>query len=128
MKKSMELNWWPESCDLPEETLSGARLRQLSSAPAITHNLYCEQPYCSADGNRLALFRTLEADPLVPGDLLIYDIETYRTARVSRQISGIGARIMAVANAAWSGVLFAGRGEGDNRTLMRFDMNTLECE
>ena len=120
------LQWWPESFDLPEENPSGARIRCLTSAPTITHNLYCEQPYCSADGNRLALFRTGDSCPWTPGDLLVYDIERYRVARISTQANGIGYGIRGVANASWSGVLFVVVEVTNQKRLMRFDLNTLE--
>ena len=124
----MNLHWWPESCNTSDRIESGAQVRQLTSAPAITYNLYCEQPYCSADGNRLALFRTRDADPLEPGELLVYDIERYKVTRPAKQVSGIGSGIMAIANAAWSGVLYACCGSGKEKRLVRFDINTLEQE
>ena len=35
----------------------------LTCAPAITQDIYCEQPYCSADGNRLAMLRSYRVGP-----------------------------------------------------------------
>jgi len=40
-------------------------VRVLTSAPAITHDIYCEQPYCSADGSRLA-FLAEDSAPKAP--------------------------------------------------------------
>lgn len=120
----LALRWWPESSDLGSLGSMPAHVRQVTSAPAITHNIYCEQPYCSADGNRLALLRKSEPDPLAPSDLLIYDIPTYRMARLERHVRGVNC----VAGAAWSGVLFVSAGDGSSRHLVRFDLNTLEGE
>ena len=129
MVENSPLHWWPESSELQwDEHPSGTRIRQVSSAPAITHNLYCEQPYCSLDGNRLALFRTTSANALAPGELMIYDIARYRMARLATEASGIGASIMAIANAAYSGVVFAAVGVGEQKKLVRFDLNTLQSE
>jgi hypothetical protein len=126
--KVLSLHWWPESHDLREEYVSGARVRQLTSSPAITHDLYHEQPVCSADGNRLALFRTLSGDPHVPGELMVYDIERYRIARLEQGILGIGSGIHALATSSWSGQIYAVRVRDNQRVLWRFDLNTLESE
>jgi len=90
--------------------------------------LYCEQPYCSLDGNRLALFRTRDACPATPGELLVYDIARYRVARLATEVSGIGAGMMAVANAAWSGVIYATSGRDESKRLLRFHLDALQAE
>ena len=129
MTQPIPLHWWPESSDLLwDRHESGTLVRRLTSAPAITHNIYCEQPYCSSDGGRLALFRTHDANPMTPGELLVYDIRTYKIARLSCGVSGVGAGIMAIANAAWSGVLFAAVRTETGKRLFRFDLDTLESE
>jgi hypothetical protein len=119
MTEKLNLNWWAESCDIETDADSGAQIRMLTSAPALTDDIYCEQPYCSADGNRLALHRKHDPDPTVPGGLMIYEIGTYRIAKAQRHVTGI-------ANAAYSGVLFVTVGEGADKRLVRIDLNTLE--
>src|SRR4028118_620646 len=99
MAEKLKLNWWSESCDLPDSMESGAKIRRLTSAPALTTDIYCEQPYCSADGNRLALHRSWDTNPAVLGDLLVYDINRYRIAHLQKGVSGIATN-------AYSGVLF----------------------
>jgi hypothetical protein len=114
-------HWWYESCDLGPLGGAGGNVRMLTSAPAITTDIYCEQPYCSADGNRLALLRYYRLGPDASAELLVYDIATYRIALLERDV-------YAVANAAWSGVLFITIGKGSDARLVRHDLNTLERE
>jgi len=121
MPDKLKLNWWPESCDLPQTNDSGTQISKLTSAQLLTNNIYCEQPYCSADGNHLALWRMSDPDPTVPGDLMVYDISGYRISKVQKNV-------FAIANAAWSGVLFVTVGAGADKRLMRIDINTLESE
>ena len=122
------LEWWQESSDLLFESHpSGTRVRQLTSAPAISTVIYHEQPFCSADGNRIAVFRTHDARRGVPGELLVYDIEAYRMASL---LTGSGGQDY-VSTAAWSGVLFAAVAQAANglqRRIWRADLNTLECQ
>ncbi len=117
----IKLQPWFESCDLDVYPASGSRIRMLTSAPAITHNIYCEQPYCSADGNRLALLRHHELGPDCMGDLLLYDIKTYRIARLEREVTGVCCH-------AWSGVLYVTMGRDQQKRLVKIDLNTLERE
>ena len=100
------LHWWPESRDLIEVSDCGARLRQITSAPCITHNIYHEQPPSNYDGNRLAMFRTWDSDPRRRGDLLIYDLAEYKTACVVRDVAGMGAGVHAIATSSWSGKIY----------------------
>lgn len=120
------LEWWQDSCDLRwEETPSGSKLRQVTSVPAISTVIYHEQPFCSADGRRIAIFRSNDVRRWIPGELMVYDIETYRTASLLPGSGGQGY----VATSAWSGVLFASAvTEGGNRQLWRIDLNSLGIE
>lgn len=120
--------WWPESSDLPEEFPSGARVRSVTCSPAITHNIYLEQPYNSPDGKRFALFRTLQGDPREPGDLLVYDIEKFKLARLERGVFGMGAGFAAMATSAWSGQVYVVKPGEKSSVLLRFNLETLERE
>jgi hypothetical protein len=120
------LHWWPESCDLAPQAETGAAIRRLTASPAITHNFYHEQPITTPDSRRLALFRTLDADPCTPGDLLVYDLETYKVCRPLRGVFGMGAGIYAVCTSSWSGVLFAVQQCGAEKLVVRLDLETLE--
>lgn len=121
MTTQLKLKTWFESTDIEYTPGSGSRIRQITSAPAITHNIYCEQPYCSADGNRLALLRHHKLGPDADSELLLYDIKTYRLARMEQDVRGVCCH-------AWSGVLFVTVGTGRDARLVKFDLNTLERE
>ena len=114
-----KISWWMESCDIGPAPESGAPIRMCTSAAALTHDVYCEQPYCSEDGNRLAMLRFFDPDWSAPRDLLVYDINRYRVTKLLTDVNGI-------ANAAWSGVLFVTAGRGEDARLYRVDLNTLE--
>lgn len=102
----------------------------MTSAPAISTVIYHEQPFGTPDGNRIAIYRTQYVRRWVPGELLVYDIENYRTASLLQAGSGGGQDW--VSTAAWSGVLFASAasdvGRPLERSLWRVDLNTLQCE
>jgi hypothetical protein len=122
MTEKLNLKWWKESTEFPVTEASGTQFRQLTNAPALTINVYCEQPYCSADGNRLALVRYRDTDPEAPAELLVYDIATYRVARLQRDVYD------RVACAAYTGHIYATVREGDRKRVVHFDLNTLERE
>jgi hypothetical protein len=126
MNSTKPPRWWRESIELREDNASGAHVRQLTSAPAITHDLYHEQPPCSAEGNRLALFRTAFGDPTAPGDLMVYEIEQRRITCLARDIYGIGSGIHALATSSWSGHIYAVQQREKDRVLLHVNLNTLE--
>lgn len=122
------LSWWREAIDRRDDNASGACVWQLTSAPAITHNLYHEQPPCSADGNRLALFRTASSNPRQPGDLMVYDIERHRITCLAENIFGIGSGVHALATSAWSGHIYAVQQREKSRVLLRLDLNAMASD
>jgi len=74
-----------ESADWGTDPDSGARIIRLTTSVAISHNIYCEQPYGSPDGRRLIIFRT--ADSLLPHcQLLIIDLEARDTTLVEADV------------------------------------------
>ena len=50
--------FWYEVSVLPSDPDSGALLYRITGAAAISHNIYCEQPYASPDGRRVAIIRS----------------------------------------------------------------------
>lgn len=120
------LRWWRESIEVRGKNASGAHVMQLTSSPAITHDLYHEQPPCSADGNRLALFRTASGDPYAPGELMAFDIKERRITSLERDVFGIGSGIHALATSAWSGHIYAVQQREKYRVLLHIDLNTLQ--
>jgi len=74
---------------------SGATVVRLTSAPAWTHNIYCEQPYGSPDGRRVLLMRA--HDRFAPSrQLLVADLQTLQLMLVEPAIPGDS-----VAHAPW---------------------------
>ncbi|NNE93237.1 MAG: hypothetical protein HKN23_16460, partial [Verrucomicrobiales bacterium] len=68
--------WIREQIRREIDPLSGSQILQLTSAAAISHDIYGEQLYCSADGNRIAFLRCGTTDHRDgPMDLFISDIK-----------------------------------------------------
>ena len=61
-----------EACDWGHDPDSGARVVRLTSSPAMSHNIYCEQPYASPDGKRFLVCRKM--DLLGPAQLFVADL------------------------------------------------------
>lgn len=49
-----------ESAEWGTDLDSGAIVTRLTSGVAMANNIYCEQPYCSPDGRRLVIYRTMD--------------------------------------------------------------------
>jgi hypothetical protein len=123
----MTLRYWPESHEFTEECDGQTiQLRQVTSAPLITHDIYCEQPYCTPDGNRFLMLRTGDPDPTAPGKLLLYDIEKYRVMLLEDEVTSRGSH--GLANAPWSGICFSFKYLENETRLVRWNLNTLERE
>lgn len=75
-----------EGADVGVDEGSGAMVRRLTSGPLANHLIYCEQPYASPDGKRIAIIRgrdfTFEND----FSLLISDVDALTLTRVERSI------------------------------------------
>ena len=54
----LSLQWLPEVIRRGTDSHCGARLIQLTSAALISHDIYCEERYTTADGSRLAFLRS----------------------------------------------------------------------
>src|SRR6185503_16728963 len=117
----MAVHWAQESCDRRDDPISGARIIQLTSAAAISNNIYGEQPYCSPDGKRIAIARCQDFCFDECGSLLVHELDTLRITMVVKRM--VGAR--GIFNAAWSGLIHYWTPE---RRLMRLSLMTLEHE
>ena len=53
----MPTQWAAEACDHRHDSESGALITYLTSSALTSINIYCEQPYTSPDGNRVAILR-----------------------------------------------------------------------
>lgn len=109
--------WSAEASDRAIDPASGAMLTQLTSSGVCSLNIYCEQPYTSPDGNRIAVVRKADVS-FDPGwRLCVADLTTLKLALIEPgEVNGIG-------NAAWSGQLHYTLNDG---TFWRVDLQTLE--
>ena len=117
----MAIHWAQESCDRRDDPASGARIIQLTSAAAISNNVYGEQPYTSADGKRVAIARCNDFCFDEYGSLLVHELDTLRITMVARTILGVRG----VFTSAWSGLICYWTPE---RRLVRLSLATLEQE
>lgn len=115
-----QLDWLTEIIGRGADPNCGARLWQLTSAALISHNIYCEERYTSADGRRLAFLRS----PLgaSPEELWVCDLPTDAVARVCGDVHGL-----AMSN-IHSDHLYFIRRQGDARLLARLHFGTLDVE
>lgn len=97
----------------------GAKLTQLTSAAMISHNIYCEERYMSADGARLAFLRSPTGAP--PEQLWVSDLHTGEVARVSDSILGYPTSSLYSDN-----LYFIRATENSDRVLMCLNLRTME--
>ena len=115
----MTTRWAAEACDHRYDHQSGALITYLTCSAMTSINVYCEQPYTSPDGNRVAILRRrdMSFDPC--WSLLVADLTTLKVVMIAPDcVQGIG-------NAAWSGLLLYST--NDHR-LFRLDLETLVNE
>jgi hypothetical protein len=113
------VQWAQESCDLRDDPVSGARIIQLTSAVAISNNIYGEQPYCSPDGKRIVFARCQDFCWDETGSLLVHELDTLRITRIPCTVQ----RARGVFNSAWSGLVYFWT---PDRKLMQLSLMTLE--
>jgi hypothetical protein len=117
----MAIYWDAEGADLDDDPVSGARIRRLTTRPLSNINIYCEQPYTTPDGNRVAVTRAPSPDPRVPPyELCVADISRLRIASIEPVV---GSNFLGTSS--WSGLLYYLRPNGE---LIRVDLDTLEKE
>lgn len=115
----MRLEWKTEAIARGQDRAFGAALRQLTSAALVSHNIYCEERYTSADGHCLAFLRgTSEA--LSSAELWVCNLLTGEVARVSTSIQGFPTSNM------FRDTLFYVRTTGNSRVLTRLNLATFE--
>lgn len=115
----MTREWFTEACDQQPDPESGARITRLTSAVCINSNVYCEQPYCSKDGNRVAVMRQDGMGLDLGGALMVADLRTLHSAVIERSID------LDPCTSAWSGFLYYLR---HGEELIRFCLDTLTKE
>src|ERR1044071_4679185 len=113
----MPVTWRSEACDQGPDPESGAYMVRVTQAARHSINIYCEQPYSSPDGKRIAIMRSEDADPrFSPHDLYVVDLGTYRIQVVARD-----CRNYFSGTSAWSGILYYLTANND---LWRVDIAT----
>ncbi|NPV46787.1 MAG: hypothetical protein HPY69_07505 [Armatimonadetes bacterium] len=118
----LRLHWQPETIARGSDTNVGARLVQVTSAALISHNVYCEERYTSADGRYLAILRSaVGTEP--DEQLWIADLETGQVAPTGCLINGYPA-----SNLFSDALFFETRTATSDRLLMRLDLAKWELE
>ncbi len=111
--------WQAEACDLSHDPVSGALITRLTCSVMHNINIYCEQPYTSPDGKRIAYTRSSGSDARIPPyQLCVADIEKLRVMLVEPEV-----RSVLVGTSAWSGKIYYLTSEME---LAMFDISTLE--
>ena len=117
----MKIFWMGEACDFPPEPETGTIVTRWTATPLSNIDIYCEQPYTTPDGSRIAVLRSNSSDPrMPPSELCVVDMKRYRIGLVEPIV-----RSILVATAGYTGILHYLDGE---LNLVRFDMSTLERE
>jgi len=115
----MPIYWHAEGLDLDDDPASGAAITRLTARPLTNIDIYCEQPYTSPDGTRVAYTRAPTPDPRVPPyELCVIDLPRLRTALIEPEVAST-----LVATSSWSGLIYYLRPNGE---LICVNLNTLE--
>lgn len=113
----MKTVWASEACDRYIDSESGSRIVQLTSSAATSLNIYCEQPYASPDGKRIAIVRKNDVSFDASWRLIVADLDKLKLTLI--EPSGV----VGTFNAAWSGQLFYTM---EDASMIRLDLQTLE--
>ena len=113
------MKWISEAIIREKNPISGAQVIQVTSAPIISNNIYCEQPYCTPDGERFAFIRIFYYPHEIVKALWICDLKTRRIAMVEPEIQ------LGVANCKYSGIIYYGVDKNDGRKLIKLSLDTL---
>ena len=113
--------WQSEACDLTHDPVSGALITRLTCSVMHNINIYCEQPYTSPDGKKIAYTRSFAPDPRIPPyQLCVADIEKLKVMLLEPEVSSV-----MVGTSAWSGKIYY---LTPARELAMIDISTLEKE
>ena len=115
--RNMPIEWASEACDRARDPESEAMLTQLTSSAMSSINIYCEQPYTSPDGNRVAIVRKADVSFDSGWRLIVADLKTLKLTMIESD------GVMGIGNAAWTGQLHYMKADG---TLWCVDLQTLE--
>lgn len=110
--------WRPEAIHRGRDPNVGANMLQLTNAALVSHNIYCETRYTSADGTRVAFLRS--ALGYSPAELWVCDLQQATVAPICDGVCGHPATIH-YGNA----LFFIREKQGGARILMRVDLTSL---
>lgn len=113
--------WLAEGIARGKDANFGAALTQITSASLISHNIYCEERYTSADGQYLVFLRSALGQ--VNEELWLHETGTAAVARIGGPLSGHPA-----SNIYSDALYYVRAGQTSERTLVRLDLKALEEE
>ena len=116
--------WRSEAIERETFPATGSRVIQLTSAPVISDNIYCEQPYCTADGKRLVFLRKAGVNCAAGlRELWLCDLEKRRIILLESAICAEG-----MGCAAYGDWFYAVREIDNHREIVRYSLVTLEVQ
>lgn len=114
--------WIREQIDRGDDPLCGARILQLTSAADISHDIYGEQLYCSANGKRIAFLRCATTDHRDgPMELFIADLETRGVKKM-----GDAAFFLCAGNGKQDSIFYVRPDADQQLQIVRVKYETLE--
>ena len=114
--------WSRELIRRGTDPLCGSEIWQLTSAAAISHNIYGEQLYCSADGTRIAFLRLSNTNVHDgPMELFVVDLNKRGVMRI-----GDAAFFLVAGNGLGNTLFYVRRDDKGAHPIMRVDFTTLE--
>ena len=112
------MRWYDESIPVEGEPV---QVWQLTSAPVISHDIYCEEVYASSDGGRITFVRSYYPSDR-PSEVWVCDLSSMRVARIGE----VASEFLAT-NPLIDAVYYVRPDERGHR-LIRLDLKTLEQE
>jgi hypothetical protein len=120
--KGAKQRWIRERIARGKDPLSGAAVGQLTSAVAISHGIYGEQLYCSADGTRIAFLRCYSTDHKDgPMELWVTDL-----TNSSVLCLGKAAFFLVAGNGLQDHIYYMRRNDAGVLVIVRVTLKTLE--
>ncbi|RJS84681.1 hypothetical protein CW702_02140 [Candidatus Bathyarchaeota archaeon] len=102
--------------------ITGSQLFQVTSAPVISNNIYCEQSYCTPDGERFAFIRVSYDHGMWSTSLWVCDVPGKRIAMVEPNIEP------GVANCKYTGIIYYIISKKGQREIVRLSLENFEKE
>lgn len=114
--------WVREQIRRVKDPLCGAEIWQLTSATVISHDIYGEQLYCSADGTRIAFLRSATTDVRDgPMELFVADLHQKGVRRL-----GEAAFFLVGGNGRNDALFYIRREAAGGLSIVKVNFTTLE--